>query len=365
MALGDIDRLHQIEIEQLPGVGQVARDLLDDLNRCEAFRGGDRRQLGVVLDAGFEAIEELWVSHVESDREDATGSFVSLFDDVAIVVTGIEADRFVELRALDIADVHRREDRQQEEAAPEASFPAVDGPGHPFHHGIEEVAMTVFVLAPVFEKPENRIDPVLGVLLHVTENGDVAPVADFLRQVGRVENVLGLKEGVVLVGRQEAEVELEPEVAHRFIEEACVAGFVAGHQGKAFGEKGVFSFEFFAQLLIEEESRKLRGAGLLQELDEDLAGLWIEVVGGPVKLGGAHEVVAVVVGLKFLDDRPKLIFVGRQVHLRHRVEVGGVEARRQDCVLFWGFNAGPQVIGDRFAKGIYHSYLLCLRTIGG
>ena len=50
----------------------------------------------------------------------------------------------------------------------------------------------------------------------MAENGDVAPVANFFRKVGGVEDELRLKEGVLFAFGQKAEVELKVEVGHGF-----------------------------------------------------------------------------------------------------------------------------------------------------
>ena len=53
--------------------------------------------------------------------------------------------------------------------------------------------MPVLILAPVLEVLEDGVNLVLWVRLEVPEDGDVPPVPNFLRQVGGVEDELGLK----------------------------------------------------------------------------------------------------------------------------------------------------------------------------
>jgi len=98
--------------------------------------------------------------------------------------------------------------------------------------------VTVLVLTPVLEEVEDRENLAVGILLEVTVNGDIAPVADLFRQVSRVEDEFRLEEGVVLVGR----------------EEAGMTSFITCHVGKALGQKRVFGLDPTAQFLVEEES---------------------------------------------------------------------------------------------------------------
>ena len=74
------------------------------------------------------------------------------------------------------------------------------------------------------------------MFLKVAIDRDVAPVANFLREIGGVEDELGLEVGVGLVGCQETEIELQTEIGHRLVQEAGVSGFVAGHVGEALSQ---------------------------------------------------------------------------------------------------------------------------------
>ena len=74
-------------------------------------------------------------------------------------------------------------------------------------------------------------------------DGDVAPVANLLAQVGGVEDEFRLEEGIRLAGGQEAQVELQPKISHGFIEEASMAGLIARHVGKALGKQRIFCLD--------------------------------------------------------------------------------------------------------------------------
>ena len=126
-----------------------------------------------------------------------------------------------------------------------------------------------------------------------------------------------------------------------------MAGFVAGHVGEALSQERVLLLDPAAQFLVKQKTGKLRGAALLQKLNEDLAGLRIQLVGGPFKFFVANEVVAVVILAKFLADRLEFSFVWPQIHRRHGVEICGVEARREDGVLGGILHGGSRWGADR------------------
>jgi len=65
--------------------------------------------------------------------------------------------------------------------------------------------VAVLILAPVLEVLEDGVELVVGVLLEVAVDGDVPPVADLLGQVRRVDDELGLEEGVLLIDFEEVE----------------------------------------------------------------------------------------------------------------------------------------------------------------
>ena len=72
--------------------------------------------------------------------------------------------------------------------------------------------MAGLVLAPVLEVLKHGVELVVGVALQVAVDADVAPVANLLREVGGVDDVLGLEESVLAVLGEEAQVQSEVEV---------------------------------------------------------------------------------------------------------------------------------------------------------
>jgi hypothetical protein len=75
-----------------------------------------------------------------------------------------------------------------------------------------------------------------GCFLEVTEDSDVARVADLLRQVGRVVDELRTEEGVLLLAFQEAEVDGDAELFEGLVDKAGMARLVAGHVTHQVGD---------------------------------------------------------------------------------------------------------------------------------
>ena len=63
----------------------------------------------------------------------------------------------------------------------------------------------------------------LGVALELAVDGDVAGVADLLRQVGGVEDELRPEVGVFLGLGQEAQIDADAELLQRVVDEAGMA----------------------------------------------------------------------------------------------------------------------------------------------
>ena len=136
---------------------------------------------------------------------------------------------------------------------------------------------------------------------------------------------------------EEAKVEGEVEVGHRLVEETGVASLVAGHEGEDLGSDGGSLLQAAAELLVEEETGELGGAGALEELDEDAALLTGDAVGGLLEGVVADEVLLVEVILELAEDRDelRLVEVGVDLlaeELLHLVEVGGVEAGGEEVL---------------------------------
>ena len=133
---------------------------------------------------------------IQDDWENFACRSVGLINHFALKVTGVEPQHFIKPSPLDIVQIHRRKHRQQKEPAPQTSANSRQRIGLGTHHGIKEVSVAILILAPVFKEVENRVELVLRVRFELALDGDVAPLANFLRNVGRVENKLRLEKGI-------------------------------------------------------------------------------------------------------------------------------------------------------------------------
>ena len=192
-----IDGLHRGDGEQVEGEGRDEGRLL---------HGGLR--LGELLVHADELVEvhlKLGVVGVDDLGEDGRGGLVGLVDDVHVELGGVQADGLVELGAGVVVEVHGHVHGQAEEPGPQLSLEIVDELGPRLEARGEEVTVAVLILAPVLEVLEDGVELVVGVLLEVAVDGDVPPVADLLGQVRRVDDELGLEEGVLLIDFEEVE----------------------------------------------------------------------------------------------------------------------------------------------------------------
>ncbi len=66
------------------------------------------------------------------------------------------------------------------------------------HDQGERFAVAELVVAPALKPTKDRVKAFVGVFFQMPEDGDVAGVTNFFRQVGGVKNVFGLEVGVGL-----------------------------------------------------------------------------------------------------------------------------------------------------------------------
>ena len=156
-------------------------------------------QLLVHDDELVEVLLELRVVGVDDLGEDGRGGLVGLVNDVHVELGGVQADGLVELGAGVVVEVHGHVHGQAEEPGPQLGLKVVDELGPGLEARGEEVTVAVLVLAPVLEVLENGVELVVGVGLEVAVDGDVPPVANLLGQVSRVDDELGLEEGVLQI----------------------------------------------------------------------------------------------------------------------------------------------------------------------
>ena len=229
-----------------------------------------------------------------------------------------------------VAHVHRRVDREQEEAHPQLVQPG-EQPGIGAQQQREGLAVAEFVVAPRFEPLEDRVEAQLGVRGELAVDRDIACIADLLGQVDRVEDELRLEVMVLLGLGQETEVDPDPGILERLVDEAGMAALVAGEQLEELLHVGVRGAA--GHLGIEDAARELRGQRAHQKVDELGAQGGFELLDHPGKAGRiagiALEVALVGVAHHLGDHGVPLLAHGRDVDGVERGEVGGVEPRAE------------------------------------
>jgi len=105
-----------------------------------------------------------------------------------------------------------------EEAGPKLGLPVIEELRLCLHKSREEITMSVLILAPVLEVLEDWVALVLRVLLQMPEDTNVPPVSNLLRQVGGVEDELGLEESVLPCLGQKPKVQRQIEVRQSFVQ---------------------------------------------------------------------------------------------------------------------------------------------------
>lgn len=72
--------------------------------------------------------------------------------------------------------------------------------------------MPVLILAPVLKILENGINLVLRIFLEMSEDGNISPISNFLRQICCIEDELRLKKGVLSSLGEEPQVQRQIEI---------------------------------------------------------------------------------------------------------------------------------------------------------
>ena len=217
--------------------------------------------------------------------------------------------------------------------------------------------MAELVVAPQLEPAKDGVKAFFGVLFELAEDGDVAGVADFFGQVGRVVNVFGLEEGVLLGPLQVPQVDAQIEVAQRQVDEARMARFISRQVGHELLDVGVG--DVLADFVVKHTTGKLRGEGADQKVHELLAHLGREAGHArghfTCKRLVALKVVVVVVALVLGHHLVPLGAHGLDVDPVHGIEVGGVETRADHVVvhrLFVGVFSGFDGVDSGGVHGV-------------
>ena len=200
------------------------------LATLRVVRLGDGRHLLVRLQHAVQRRLESRIIRVNDLRENSRGRFVRLVNDVHVELGGVHAQRFVKFRSGVIVQVHGDVHGQAKESTPQLGFRVVQEFRPRFQDGGEEVAVSVFVLAPVFKVLEDRVQLIVRVRLQVSVDRDVSPVANLFGQVRRVDDKLRLEKRVLSVLGQETQIQGQVKVTHGFVQETGVSRFVSRHR---------------------------------------------------------------------------------------------------------------------------------------
>ena len=308
------------------------------LHDFRTFTLTDGLELGVHADELVETRLELRVVGVDDLRENRRRRLVGLVNDVHVELRRVQTERFVELTAAVIVQVHGDVHGQAEESRPELRFGGVDQLRARLQNRREEVAVTVFVLAPVLKVLEQRVQLLVRVRLQVAVDGDVTPVANLFAQVRGVHDELRLEKRVLAVLGQKPEVERQVEIAHRLVQEPSVTRLVAGHQREDLRHRRGRLLQSAAEFLVQQKPAKLRRARALQKLDENSARLTLDLIRRRLELIVAHEVLLVEILAELVQDGVNLRLVQVRVDLRaeqalHLVEIRRVKSRRQQVFV--------------------------------
>ena len=130
---------------------------------------------------GLEPVAECPVFRIEHDREDLLRDLRRDAIHLVIVLCRIEVERLVEFRPHVVAHIHRGVDGEQEEPHPEL-VRAREKMRVGAHQQRKSLAMPKLVVAPLLEPFEDRVEALVGVALQVTEDRDVARIADLLER---------------------------------------------------------------------------------------------------------------------------------------------------------------------------------------
>ena len=205
----------------------------------------------------MQAREEVGVVYVQHHGEGARGSFVSFANHLLVEFHRIETNRMIKISAFEHSHRMGRKDAQQKETRPESGLPVVPHRGLRSQQRLENISMAIFILTPALKKAEEGIKLILWMLLQMAVSNDVAPVANFLREIDRIDNPFGLKESVISGFGQVSEIQRNTKIGHRLIEESGMTRFVASHQVKDLRQDGIASLKLAREFLEQEKPRKL------------------------------------------------------------------------------------------------------------
>ena len=155
-----------------------------------------------------------------------------------------------------VAHVHGGIHRQNEEPDP-PQIHAAQQIGLGTHDQCKRFAVTELVIAPALKPTKDRVKTFIGVTLKLAKDGDVAGVANFLGQVGRVKNIFGLEEGVSLGAFELPQIDAQIKVFERLVDETSMARLISCHVRHQLLDIRVI--DVLANFVVQNAARKFRG----------------------------------------------------------------------------------------------------------
>ena len=210
---------------------------------------------------------------------------------------------------------------------------------------IEDVAVAVLVLTPGLKEIKQGGEGVLRVGLEMPVDQDVAPVADLFGEIHRIEHPAQWKPGNWPLDAQGRQIDLNALGNQGPVEEASVAGLIAGHQiEEAAQVQAACLLKLARELLEQQEAGKLRHAAAHQVALVGVFLLAIETT-QPIEGNLAIEVMAVVIGFHFVEHRLEDGALPLEIGFGGLLNFGCVETRGEQVFAQVGCGAGHRLVG--------------------
>ena len=119
--------------------------------------------------------------------------------------------------------------------------------------------MAELVIAPFFEPFENWVEPLIGVRLKMAIDRDIAGIANFFGEIGRIKDEFGPEIGVFFGFGQKAQVHGHARFAQRIVDKPGMPRLIPAHIAEELADIGVVAaaLHFF----VKHTARKLGRAG--------------------------------------------------------------------------------------------------------
>ena len=118
--------------------------------------------------------------------------------------------------------------------------------------------------------------------------------------------------------RQETQIQGQVKVAHRFVQETGVSGFISGHERKNFRDSWRRFLQASPELLVQKKAGEFSRARSLEKFDEDSSLFALDPVRGCLELVVADKVLLVEIVSELVQDGEDLGLVQIRVDFRRK-----------------------------------------------